>query len=264
MNIITNEKLIKRNTRIAQVVGLAGLVTIIASMVLLFTMPSQIALTWGLLLVGFLLSQVGIYFTNRWGRRPRPDEHITNALKGLGRDYSLFHFTTPTPHLLVGPAGVWVLMPHYQRGTITYDRGRWRQKGGGFLLSYMKIFGQEGLGRPDLEIDAETESIQRFLKKLLPESELPQVQAALVFTDERTELMDVDEAPAPTLPAKKLKEFIRKTAKNKPLSSLKVKEIQDAVQDAVVGAEVREEEEEPEKVEKPAKSGKKAKRQASK
>jgi hypothetical protein len=47
MNIITNEKLIKRNTRIAQVVGLAGLVAIIASMVLLFTMPTQIGLTWG-------------------------------------------------------------------------------------------------------------------------------------------------------------------------------------------------------------------------
>ncbi len=254
MNIITNEKLIKRNTRIAQIVGLAGLVAIIASMVLLFTMPEQIGITWGVLLVGFLLSQVGIYFTNRWGRRPRPDEHLTNALKGLGKDYALFHYTTPTPHLLVGPAGLWVLLPHYQRGTITYERGRWRQRGGGFLLNYMKIFGQEGLGRPDLEVEAETESIQRFLRKLMPDAEIPPVQAALVFTNEAANLVNLDEAPVPTLPAKKLKEFIRKTAKTRPLSTVKVKEIQDVLLGAVTGVEVREEAEEPEK---PAKKAKK-------
>jgi hypothetical protein len=254
MNIITNEKLIKRNTRIAQIAGLTGLAVLAGSMILVFTRPEQFGLTWGLLLAGFLLSQVGIYFTNRWGRRPRPDEHLTNALKGLGRDYSIFHFTTPTPHLLVGPAGVWVLLPHYQRGTITYERGRWRQRGGGFLLNYMKIFGQEGLGRPDLEIDAEKESILRFLRKLMPDSEISAVQAALVFTNEDAQLIDLDEAPAPTLPAKKLKEFIRKTAKTKPLSTLKAKEIQDAILGAVTGVEVREEAEE--ESDKPAAKGK--------
>ena len=57
----------------------------------------------------------------------------------------------PTAHLLVGPVGVWVLMPRHQAGRITYDenKNRWRQKGGNF---YLKIFAQENLGRPDLEI----------------------------------------------------------------------------------------------------------------
>jgi hypothetical protein len=51
----------------------------------------------------------------------------------------------------------------------------------------------------------------------LGEENLPEVQAALIFTSERSELQ-ADNAPYPTLSLKKLKEFIRKTAKNKPIS----------------------------------------------
>src|SRR4030065_43049 len=76
-------------------------------------------------------------------------------------------------------AAIWVLIPRYQRGTITYEKGRWRQKGGNL---YLKIFAQEGLGRPDLEIGGEVEAVTRYLKKLLPEREFPQIQAALIFT----------------------------------------------------------------------------------
>ena len=227
MNIVTNEKKIRRNARIAQVSGLLGLVVLGGGMVILFTRPESYALVWGTVLIGFLLSQVGIYYTNRWGRHPRPDEHLTNALKGLGDNYTLYHYTTPTSHLLVGPAGIWVFLPRYQRGKITYEKGRWRQKGGGFLLQYLKVFGQEGIGRPDLEIEAETESIQRYLHKRLPDTEIPPIQAALIFTDERAEL-EVENAPAPSLTPKKLKEFIRKTAKSTPLSLTRVKEVQAA------------------------------------
>jgi hypothetical protein len=37
----------------------------------------------GCLLLGFLLSQFGIYFGNRWGRNPRPDQVINKNLKGF-------------------------------------------------------------------------------------------------------------------------------------------------------------------------------------
>ena len=218
MNIITNEKLIRRNSRIAQFSLLGGLVVLVAGGYLFYVQPDNFAAVWGLVLLGFILSQVGIYYTNRFGRRPRPDELLNQALKGLSDSYSLYHYTAPTPHLLVGPAGLWVLMPRHQRGKITYEKGRWRQKGGGPLLAYMKIFGQEGLGRPDLEVQAEIDSVQRFLKKEFPEMETSAVKAVLIFTDPRAEIEDIEGAPVPAVAPKKLKDTVRKSAKEKLIS----------------------------------------------
>lgn len=225
MDIVTNDRLVNRNARIGQIASFAGLIVLGGGLFISFTRPEMFSISLIALLVGFGLSQIGIFFANRWGRRPRPDEILNAALKGLDSRYSLYHYTTPTSHLLVGPAGLWVLMPRHQAGTITFDeqKNRWRQKGGNF---YLKIFAQESLGRPDLEIGSEIEAISKFLENHLDEENLPQVQAALIMTNEKCEV-DADNAPAPTLKDNKLKDFVRKTAKGKPISLDLVKEIQE-------------------------------------
>ncbi len=229
MNIISNERLIKRNQRIAQITGLAGLAVLFIGMYVLFRSPEQFTIIWGTIIAGFILSQVGIYFTNRYGRSPRPDQKLDAALKGLNDTYTIYHYRTPTAHLLIGPAGVWVMMPRYQRGTITYSKGRFRQKGGGIMLNYLKIFGQEGIGRPELEAESEKEAIIKYFKKLMPDQEPPPVDAVLLFTDERAVLENVEEAPVATMDVKKIKEFRRKTAKSHPFSMEKVKQIREAI-----------------------------------
>lgn len=226
MEIITNEGLIKRNARIGQVSSIVGLLILAGGMYISFAQAQLFGLSLAALLVGFALSQVGIYFGNRWSRRPRPDEMLNQGLKGLDDRYHLYHYSSPTSHLLVGPAGVWALLPRSQRGTITYEKGRWRQRGGNL---YLKIFAQEGLGRPDLEIAGEIQSINRFLNKIFGEDHIPEVNAALIFTNERTEV-EADNAPSITLHVKKLKDFIRKTAKGKPISLDVVKEIQEELE----------------------------------
>ncbi len=224
MEIYTNERLIKRNARIGQITSIAGLIVLAGGLFISFTRAELFTLSLIALLVGFALSQIGIYFGNRWGRRPRPDEVLNTALKGLDGRYSLYHYTTPTSHLLVGPAGVWVLMPRHQAGTITYDENkkRWRQKGGNL---YLKIFAQESLGRPDLEIGSETHAINSYLVENMEEDKIPQVQTALIMTNDKCEV-DADNAPSPTMEVRKLKDFIRKTAKGKPISLDLVKEVQ--------------------------------------
>jgi len=225
MEITTNERLINRNARIGQITSIIGLVVLAGGMFISFTRPEFFTISLIALLVGFGLSQIGIYFGNRWGRRPRPDEILNTALKGLDGRYSLYHYSTPTSHLLVGPAGVWILMPRQQAGTITYDEAkkRWRQKGGNL---YLKIFAQENLGRPDLEIGSELHAISSFLEENIPEEVVPEVNAALILTNEKV-VVDADNAPAPTLDVRKLKDFIRKTAKGKPISSDLVEEVKE-------------------------------------
>jgi hypothetical protein len=234
MNIETNENLIRRNARIAQVSMVAGLLVLVGGMVLSFRSAEQFGLSLAALLLGFALSQVGIYYGNRWGRRPRPDEILNQALKGLDGRYSIYHYITPVSHLLVGPAGIWVLLPRNQRGVITFEKGRWRQRGGGVMMTYLRIFAQEGLGRPDLDIQHELENLEKYLHKILEDDELPALNAALVFTHENVEVIIDEDAnpPAPTLPVGKLKDHLRKFAKGKPISLDKSQEIQQVIAEA--------------------------------
>lgn len=224
MKIVSNEKLIKRNGRLGQIATFAGMAVLIGGLVISFSNPDYAGISWIGLLVGFALTQIGIYFSNRWGRRPRPDELLDKALKGLTNQYTLYHYQTPAAHLLVGPSGMWVIMPYYQVGNIVYEKGRWKQKGGGFMQRYLRLFAQEGLGRPDIEGPAEVEGVARFLKKRLPQLDFPEPRPVLVFLSDKA-VLDVEDAPILTIPLKELKETIRKNARDNILSPMLIDEI---------------------------------------
>ncbi len=224
MKIITNDRMIKRNGRLGQVATFGGLLVLVGGMFVSFRYPNLAGLAWLALLIGFALSQIGLYFGNRWGRHPRPDELIDSGLKGLNDQFAIYHYRTPAAHLLVGPSGLWVIMPYYQAGKIVYEKGRLKQKGGGFMQKYLRAFAQEGIGRPDLEAPTEVQSIAKFLQKRLPDREIPEPQVALIFTNEKADLQ-VEGAPLLILPLKKLKETVRKAVKETPLSPVLMTEI---------------------------------------
>jgi hypothetical protein len=224
--------MIKRNAKIGQYTSLGALVVLGIGLYITFKMPDKFAYSLGALLIGFFMSQVGINFTNRWGRNPRPDEIIDKSLKGLGRDYTIYHYVTPVSHMLVGPSGITAIMPYFQSGIVTYIKNRWRAKGGGFLQSYMRLFGQENLGRPDLESESEIASAKRYLKRVLPEeAEIPQVSAVLLFSNPKVEL-NVEDAPIPSLTPKDLKDFLRDKAKEKTISETMLSTIRAALPQA--------------------------------
>src|SRR5258708_11081316 len=168
--------------------------------------------------------QIGMFFTSRWGRSPRADEELDAALKGLPGDTSLYHYETPVPHLLIGPAGVWILRTYHQRGHIAFTKNRWRLTRGGFMQGYMTIFGQEGIGRPDLEIANDLDSMRKYFAKHLGETAIPYLQSALIFTNEKLEI-DASDFPMPALKLKQLKEFIRKKSKDRILGSAVLEEL---------------------------------------
>lgn len=224
MKIIKNEKLIARNSKLGNWISIAALAILGGGMYISFSKPELFVYSVVSLLVGYILTQVGMYMSNRWGRSPRPDEKIDAGLKGLHSDFSMYHYVTPTPHLLVGPAGVWVLIPMHQNGKVEFNGKRWKLSGGGFIQSYMKIFGQEGLGKPELQANAEIESVKKYFEKHLDGQQVPEVKALLVFTHDKIEV-EASDSPIPALKLKQLKEFIRQEAKNKVLSSQKIFEI---------------------------------------
>ena len=237
MKIIKNEKLIKRNAKIGQYASLVGVVTIIGITIYLgqsIFNPETITgdTNWIMLVVlvvSMVISQVSMYFGTRWGRRP--DEAIDKALKGLPGDFTLYHYSSPVPHLIVGSAGVWLLLPYHLRGNVTFQKNRWRVAGGGFAQSYLRLFGQESVGRPDLEIGSQAAALEKLFRKKFDEGqEIPPIHAALVFLDEQAEV-NAEGSPLPAMQVKKLKDFLRKAAKETPFPPTELERVKAALPD---------------------------------
>ncbi len=224
MKIIKNDKLISRNGKIGQYVSLGALIVLGGGMYISFARPELFTYSVVCLLIGFIMTQVGMYMGNRWGRSPRPDEKFDTGLKGLHSDFSMYHYSTPVSHLLVGPSGVWVLLPYHQKGKVGFTKNRWRMSGGGFMQAYMRIFGQESIGRPEIDAETETATLKKFFAKKLDESFIPEIKPILVFTSEEVEL-ETGDTPIPAIKLKQLKEFLRQGAKNRVLTSGQIEKI---------------------------------------
>jgi hypothetical protein len=225
MKTIKNEKLIKRNGTIGNWASIFGLLLVfipsyffLQALLQNSTVIPNFTVLLASTVVGIVVSQIGMYLGIRYGRSPRPDEKLDTGLKGLQNEFVMYHYTTPVSHLLVGPAGVWVVKPYHQPGQVTFEKNRWRIRGGGFMQGYMRIFGQDGLGRPDIEIESEIHSIRKYFLKHMDESQIPEINALVVFTNDLVEL-DAEAAPVPTMKLKQVKEFLRQKAKEKKLSA---------------------------------------------
>ncbi len=221
MKIIANTKKIERNRKIGLYTSLGSLVVLVGGFILSFT-PQDLSLAYGALLIGLLLSQVGIYFGNRWGRTPRIDERISNGLKGLDDRYTLYHYVAPVPHLLTGPSGIVILVAEYQPGKITYAKDRFQQKGVFFLS---RFFAQEGIGRPDLEAQSMQQDIQKWMIKSIEGVEMPAAQPVIVFLNPKADV-DVAESPIPAMHIDKLKDFIRRKTKEQSVNLSKMKHVE--------------------------------------
>lgn len=237
MKINKNEKLIKRNAKIGQYTNIAGLLLVVGTIFLLMQLvnnpesatQNNTFLIWGILFLGIALSQISMYFGSRFGRRP--DETLDKSLKGLPGDHAIYHYASPVPHLLVGASGIWLLLPYFIRGKITYKKNRWRVAGGGFAQSYLRLFGQETIGRPDLEAEGQAATLEKLFKKKFEEGEeTPPISAILVFLDERAEI-DAEGSPLPAVHAKKLKDFLRKLGKEQQLPPEDVERVKAALAD---------------------------------
>ena len=118
MIIVRNEKMIQRNAFIGKYAGVVAIVILAGGMYISFKYQDQMVYSLLALIIGFTLSQIGIMYSNRFVRSPRPDQQLDNALKGLDDKYALYHYRSAVTHFLIGPAGFWILFPFPQNGTL--------------------------------------------------------------------------------------------------------------------------------------------------
>lgn len=242
MKIVVDLKKINRYRKIGQYTSIAALVVLLGGFVIAF---SQIITTFQMsnnaeavldermltysyvaMFVGLILTQISLYFGNRWGKKETIDQTISNSLKGLDDRYTLYHYSSPVPHLLVGPSGIWIISPMYQSGSISFDGKRYRQTGVRF---FSRLFGQEGVGRPELDAQGFLNDYARFVDKNLKDATLPEPSALIVFTNPQTTVAKMEEAPFPTFSAEKMKDFIRRKAKEQFAAPEKIQPLIDAL-----------------------------------
>lgn len=230
MKIVSHPKKIQRYYKLGMYTSLGSLVFLFAAVGLTLYGGGKTDLTpysFIAMIIGLVLSQVGVFFANRWGKSPRIDERISLGLKGLDDRYVLYHYTAPVPHLLTGPSGVWVLVPQYQAGTITYEKNHFKQTG---VNIFSRWVGQEGISRPEMETKGYQQDLEKFLKKNLTEEQIPPIHSVIVFTNPKA-VVQAQDAPIPTMHVEKLKDFVRRKAKEQPADMEKILQVQDQLPD---------------------------------
>ena len=219
MRIVTDEKLVKRNTAIGKYSLWGGTALLVGALVinlLAFTRPTDVSLITYVIaafFVGFTLTNIGTLFNNRWGRRP--DRGLADALKGLDERYTLYNYRLGAPHVLAGPSGVVVLHPKYQVGPVVYDGKRWTNPGARRMI--FGLFNPDPLGNPVAEVAGDVDTFNRFIKKKDPDFQVVP-QALIVFLNPHAEL-DAKDSPLPALHVKQLKEYVRRLPKDAALNS---------------------------------------------
>lgn len=230
MKVLRDEGKIERNQRISRWASLVGLAVLIGGLVLGFIDPERYLILQVLALpAGWLLSQVGLYMAHRYLRSPRPDEVLDDALRKVARRGRMYHYLLPEPHVLLMPAGPIVFVAKFQRGNISVEDDRWKQKGVSFLR---KLFSQEALGNPTREAENAVKNLASYIDRHAPEVEEVPIGAMIVFTAKNSGELDLEGSSFPAMHYTKLRGYFKQNVDRSPLPEAEYEALRRAFDEA--------------------------------
>ncbi len=216
MQVYRNDQFIQRRAKLGRYVSFAGMGVLLLGLIVTWTAgPDGLLLSMLALIVGFALSQVGLYYSNRFARPERPDQVLVKALKGFDNRYHLFQFTSPAGNVLVTPNACLAFTIKMQGKEIHYRNGKWKHSSG--WRSFFLWLATDSLGNPSKEAVAEAEVLQRYLAKKLPGVEVP-IQPVIVFGSPAA-IVEAADSPVPAIHYKKLKDWLRGPGKSGDLGA---------------------------------------------
>lgn len=215
MKVVIDHRRLARRARLSHAASLGGLLAILASAALTLFRPDLSTAGAVLLVGGFAVATVGIAQANRWVKRPRPEDVLDGALKGLDDRHRLYHYLDGLPpHLLLTPSGVVVLETRAGEGVYEYRNGRWSQRM--TLGKALRFFVEEPLGDPVQEAETRATLLAQALRRRLRAATDVPTRAVVVFTHPAT----IVRADGPRLPVVQPKNLRRHAgATGRPLSA---------------------------------------------
>ncbi|MFZ1042857.1 MAG: nuclease-related domain-containing protein [Anaerolineales bacterium] len=128
MKIIIDRRKVNRRAQWANFASVGGLIVLLASVVVPLFLPGWINFSSVLFVIGLGAAMIGIYFANRWVRKPRPEESLDKTLKSLEEHYHIYHYPSlPCDHILLTPFGVIALEVVNLNGSFSYRNGQWKE-----------------------------------------------------------------------------------------------------------------------------------------
>ena len=210
MKLVRNDKHISRNKLIGKLLTFASLGILGLGLYFAFKpdITNAILYSYICLIVGFILTQIGLNFVNRYGRSPRYDEIFGTAFEKLRHEYTYYVYSTPLPMLLMGPCRIWMPMPVNATGEISFQNGKWVHKTRNRI---QKMMGQDSVGKPDREVAEASAAFSKYLtEKGIPAEMHPELRPIMVVYLKETQLGDVSTAPYPVVEMEDLKRHIRR------------------------------------------------------
>lgn len=206
MKTLMDREGLRRRATASHAASLGGLAVILGAVVLSLARPQWATLTAVLIVAGFAISTVGIYFANRWVRKPRPEDTLALALKGLGDPHRIYHYLLPADHVLLTPSAVVVIETVSLEGRFVYRNGRWKQQMP--LGRALRFFVEETFGNPTVRAQAEAARLRNLLQARLPGDAAPvPVLAVVLFVHPNAEVI-ADSPPVPVCQPAQLRKRI--------------------------------------------------------
>jgi hypothetical protein len=217
MQVYRDDHYIQRRAKIGRYASFAGMGVLLLGLIITWSGGPDYSLILSMLalVVGFVLSQVGLYYASRFGRPERPDQVLVKALKGFDNRYNLFQYTSPVGNVLVTPTSCLVVTLKMQAKEIRYQNGKWKHSYG--FRSLFLWLAADSLGNPSKEAVNEAQSLQRYVAKKLPGVEVP-IQPLIVFGSPAA-IVEAADSPVPAVHYKKLKDWLRGPGKGGTLSA---------------------------------------------
>jgi hypothetical protein len=197
MRVVINQALIDRYRRLSHILFFVSLAGMGIGFFYTWTSnPNSQTSQFSCLILPILLlmTLTSVRMANTWIREPHPVTALSEALKGLGQKYTIFHHILPAPHVLIGPEGVFTITTVWQERQYRVKGKKWHGEEGLIrkLNGYVR---QDLLGNPFQNALLEAEQMQKLVNKIAPDSGV-EVQPLVVFISPRAEF----EAEDPLLP----------------------------------------------------------------
>jgi hypothetical protein len=129
MKSLRNIPKMRRMGTISNAFSVGGLFVLLAGVLVNFFLPAYYYLALGFIILGGAASVVGIYFANRWVKKPRPEDTLDAALKGMTNAYRFYHYPDlPYDHVLLTPEKCVAVETVNIEGDFLFDKGKWKEQ----------------------------------------------------------------------------------------------------------------------------------------
>lgn len=209
MKQIIDRNRINRNALLSNAGSILGMLILLVSVLLPTFLPNFIIPGSVFMVIGLGMAMIGIYYANRWVRKPRPEDILIKALKGLGEGYVLYNYPKfPADHILLSPKDITVIETVAMEGSFSYLNGKWKESMTiGRAIRYIV---EEHLGDPTRSAVNSAQLLARRINELdLSKKEL-KVKSLVVFTNPRA-LFEVNNPTIPVCHAEKLRKHLETT-----------------------------------------------------